>query len=139
MSQSTHTLFDGLQRRYTDDASISLSLSDGDEPVIQLRMHEHGDLPIQVIASGEQILVSTALVGAERIRDRAAFDRACMLLNPVNPLSNLGLVINPDHSETYVVFGELSANSDLDAIDEEIRTLAVNTLEAAESFRDYFN
>ncbi|MCU1136855.1 YjfI family protein [Stenotrophomonas maltophilia] len=139
MLHTTQSIFDALKDHYAGDQSISLSMTEGEAPVINLQVHSHGDLPIQLVASGQQILVSTPLVGSDRVNDRAAFDRACLLLNPVNPLSNLGLTANEDGSETYVVFGELSANSDIEAIDEEIRTLADNTIDAAESFRHHFN
>lgn len=139
MLHTTQSIFDALQDLYAGDESISLSLTDGDAAVINLQVHSHGDLPIQLVASGQQILVSTPLVGADRVIDRAAFDRACLLLNPVNPLSNLGLTANEDGSETYVVFGELSASSEIKAIDEEIRTLADNTIDAVESFSQHFN
>lgn len=139
MLQTTQSIFDALKDRYAGDKSISLSLTEGDTPVINLQVNSHGDLPVQLVASGQQILVSTPLVGADRVVDRPAFDRACLLLNPVNPLSNLGLTINEDGSETYVVFGELSASSDIEAIDEEIRTLAENTIDAVDSFSHFFN
>ena len=118
MLHTTQSIFEALKERYAGDESISLSLTDGEAPVINLRVHSHGDLPIQLVASGQQILVSTPLVSADRVTDRAAFDRVCLLLNPVNPLSNLGLTANEDGSETYVVFGELAASSDIEAIDE---------------------
>ena len=43
-----------------------------------------------------------------------------------------------DGKKEYVVFGELSAASNVDAIDEEIRTLAANTIDAAESLQQFF-
>lgn len=134
---STIAIHQLLQARYADEDGISIELIDGAEPAINLTMHEYGDMQIQVAASGQQILVSTVLAPAERVKDRNGLNAACLLLNPINPLSNLGL-LQRDGQETYIVFGELSAASNVDAIDEEIRTLAVNTIDAAESLQPYF-
>jgi len=134
---STIDIHQLLNERYASDDQISIELIDGAEPAINLTMHHYGDMQIQVAASGQQILVTTVLAPAERVTDRNGLNAACLLLNPINPLSNLGL-LQRDGKETYIVFGELSAASNVDAIDEEIRTLAVNTIDAAESLQPYF-
>ena len=134
---STIDIHQLLDARYTSDDQISIELIDGAEPAINLTMHGYGDMQIQVAASGQQILVTTVLAPAERVKDRNGLNAACLLLNPINPLSNLGLV-QRDGKETYIVFGELSAASNVDAIDEEIRTLADNAIDAAESLQSYF-
>jgi uncharacterized protein len=134
---STIEIYQLLSDRYANDDQISLELIDGAEPAINLTMHEFGDMEIQLAASGQQILVSTMLAPAERVRDAAGLNEAALLLNPLNPLSNLGIVEH-DGKREYVVFGELSAASNVDAIDEEIRTLAANTIDAAESLQHFF-
>ena len=134
---STIEIYQLLNERYSNDDQISLELIDGAEPAINLTMHEFGDMEIQLAASGQQILVSTVLAPAERVKDAAGLNEAALLLNPLNPLSNLGIVEH-DGKREYVVFGELSAASNVDAIDEEIRTLAANTIDAAESLQHFF-
>lgn len=134
---STIDIYQQLSARYAGDEQISLELFEGAEPAINLTMHEVGDMQIQLAAHGHQILVSTVLAPSGRVKDAAGLNEACLLLNPLNPLSNLGIV-ERDGKREYVVFGELSAASDIDAIDEEIRTLASNTLDAAESLRHFF-
>ena len=134
---STIEIYQLLNDRYANDDQISLELIDGAEPAINLTMHEFGDMEIQLAASGQQILVSTVLAPAGRVRDAAGLNEAALLLNPLNPLSNLGIVEH-DGKREYVVFGELSAASNVDAIDEEIRTLAANTIDAAESLQHFF-
>lgn len=134
---STIEIYQLLNDRYANDDQISLELIDGAEPAINLTMHEFGDMEIQLAASGQQILVSTVLAPAGRVRDAAGLNEAALLLNPLNPLSNLGIVEH-DGKREYVVFGELSAASNVDAIDEEIRTLAANTIDAAESLQQFF-
>lgn len=134
---STIAIYQHLNDRYADDDQVSLELIDGAEPAINLTMHEFGDMQIQLAACGQQILVSTVLAPWERVRDAAGLNEACLLLNPLNPLSNLGIVERGGKKE-YIVFGELSAASNVDAIDEEIRTLAANTIDAAESLQHFF-
>lgn len=135
---NTIQIYQQLDERYSSNAEISLELIDGSEPAINLTMHEFGDMQITLAASGQQILVSTVLAPANRVKDVNGLNAACMRLNPINPLSNLGIVEH-DGQATYVVFGELSSASNVDAIDEEVRTLATNTIEAAEALQPYFN
>ncbi|MFZ5655664.1 MAG: YjfI family protein [Pseudomonadota bacterium] len=134
---STRDLYAQLSRKYEGDERISLELVDSADPAINVTMHEYGDMQIVVAASGSQIFVSTILVDAAQVNDRAGFNDACMRINPINPLSNLGLT-QIDGRDTYIVFGELSASSCADDVDEELQALAVNTIDAAESLKSYF-
>lgn len=134
---STIEIYQELNGRYSNDDQISLELIDGAAPAINLTMHEFGDMQIQLAAAGQQILVSTVLAPADRVKDAAGLNEACLLLNPINPLSNLGIAERGGKKE-YIVFGELSAASNIDAIDEEIRFLAANTIDAAETLQHYF-
>ncbi|WP_022973276.1 YjfI family protein [Xanthomonas maliensis] len=138
MTQYTTVALHGLLAERYHDLPIHVELVDGLEPAINLTLGDHGDMQIQVAASGSQIFVSTLLVMGDHVKDRAAFNDACMRLNPLNPLSNLGLV-QMDGKDAYIVFGELAASSTLDQIDEEIHTLATNTLDAAESLKPFFS
>lgn len=133
---STRDLYQRLASRYETDDQVSVQLVDSADPAIQVTMHGFGDMQVMIAASGSQIFVSTVLVEASRVRDRAAFDDACMRINPMNPLSNLGLT-QLDGRDTYIVFGELSAASCDDDVDEELLALAANTLDAAESLKTF--
>lgn len=137
MKRDTRSLATALQARYADDESISVRLVEGADPAINVTMHDYGDMDIQIVASEDQILVSTNLVDASQVSDTAGLNEAALLLNPINPLSNIGLVAH-DGRKTYVVFGELSSLSSLDAVDEEIRILAENTIDAAQSLKSFF-
>ncbi|MEO6343160.1 MAG: YjfI family protein [Dokdonella sp.] len=116
--------------------SFVLKLERGADPTIAITLPEHGDLVIHLMASGEQLFASTPLCMGSQVDDRAAFNDACLRLNPLNPLSNLGLQ-QMDGEDIYVVFGELSTRSPLANIVEEIDVLARNTLQAAEALRPY--
>ena len=106
------------------------------ERAYQVVLPESGDLEVTLVAGEDQIYCSTPLVTAEEVRDRAAFNDACMRLNPINPLSNLGLS-TIDGQDVYVVFGELSGDSTQAQIIHEIRMLAVNAIDAIETLQPY--
>ncbi|WP_386066964.1 YjfI family protein [Tahibacter sp. UC22_41] len=134
---TTESLYEALRSdKSVDLAGVELSLIGGVDAIVNITMHDHGDLAMHMAVSGEQIFVSSPLCLATQVRDRAAFNEACLRLNPVNPLSNLGLQ-NVGGEDLYIVFGELSSRSPLPAVVEEIHALADNTIQAAEAFADH--
>ncbi|AND67741.1 hypothetical protein ATSB10_02870 [Dyella thiooxydans] len=135
--RDTRELHRQLDKRYADTNDITVELIDEAEPVINLTLHAYGDMQVQVAASSSQIAVSTVLVDAELVRDRSGFNDACMRINPINPLSNLGLT-QIGGRDTYIVFGELSTQASMDELDEELQALALNTLDAAETLKTHF-
>lgn len=134
---TTSALFEALETQVARERlPMKLSLEPGAEPTIAIRLPEHGDLDIHLAASGQQLFVSTPLCMGSQVRDRAAFNDACLRLNPINPLSNIGLQ-SLDGEDVYVVFGELSTRSPIANIVEEIGMLADNTLQAAHALQGY--
>lgn len=130
---NTLALYKELAGTELGSRGVKLELIEGAEPSIAATMAEHGDLVIQLAVSGEQIFVSAPLCSASQVKDTHRFNEACLRLNPVNPLSNIGLV-TVDGDDLYIVFGELSARAPLGNVVEEILVLADNTLDAAEAF-----
>lgn len=114
-----------------------LELIDGVDPNISIALRDFGDLPVQITVSGEQLMVSCALWETSQVKDRAVFNELALMLNPVNALSNIGLITLAPGRDLYIMFGELSASSELHHVIEEIRVLADNTIEAAEAFADH--
>lgn len=135
---TTASLAEALQgSELAQNKAISVELLEGSEPIINVIMHEYGDLPIQVSVSGEQIFASATLWSADQVKDRAAFNEAALFIGPVSPLSSIGLVRNEDGQDIYICYGQLSSRSPLAAVEEELDVLAVNTIDAAESFSDF--
>jgi len=132
---NTADLYRELTQSELKQSGVSLELVEGAEPAISATMHQHGDLVIQLAVSGDQIFVSAPLCLGTQVKDRARFNEACLRMNPINPLSNIGLQTF-DGEDVYIVFGELSARSPLGNVIEEILVLADNTLDAAEAFAD---
>jgi uncharacterized protein YjfI (DUF2170 family) len=137
---TTASLFEALKSSpLASSGQATVELLEGAEPAINLTMHEYGDLPIEVAASGEQLFCSTPLWDEDQVKDRAAFNEGLLLINPISPLSNFGLIQLEDGRKQYIVFGELSAQSELAQVVEEVEVLARNTLEAAEAFSSELN
>lgn len=135
---TTASLAEALQgSELAQNKAISVELLEGSEPIINVIMHEYGDLPIQVSVSGEQIFASATLWSADQVKGRAAFNEAALFIGPVSPLSSIGLVRNEDGQDIYICYGQLSSRSPLAAVEEELDVLAVNTIDAAESFSDF--
>lgn len=133
MTWTTDTLLAALhQSALADDTTISLM--DGAEPSIALTMHSQGDLAMQITVAGGQLLVSTPLWEVSQLKDPIRFNEQALKLNPVNPLSSIGLINIGLGHDLYIMFGQLSAGSALDQVIEEIEILAENTIEAAELF-----
>jgi uncharacterized protein YjfI (DUF2170 family) len=136
---TTQTLFDALEVYVARERlPLHLRLEAGAEPTIAISLPEHGDLDIHLATSGQQLFVSTPLCLGAQVTDRAAFNDACLRLNPLNPLSNIGLQ-SLDGEDVYTVFGELSTRSPIANIVEEITTLADNTLQAAQALQAYIH
>ncbi len=133
---TTASLHDALRASELEQEG-KIELLDGLDPSISIQLKDFGDLPVQINVSGEQIMVSAAMWEASQVKDRAVFNELALKLNPVNALSNVGLITIAPGRDLYVMFGELSASSELAHVIEEIRVLADNTIEAAEAFADH--
>ena len=128
---TTEALFEALKDSdYCKAGQITINLHHGSEPVIHIEAHDHGDLHMQMLASGGEVHVSTVLCHGDTVKDRTTFNEACLRLNTLYPLSSFGLS-TVDGEDIYTVFGQLSARAPLANVIEEIHTLGHNALQAA--------
>ena len=104
--------------------------------VLRVTLKERGDLDVLVAASGEQVLVSVALVAAGEVPERAAFERFVLATHKLIPLSTFGITRIGD-DEWYELFGSLSARSRPEVMVEEVAVLAANAVEAAEMIGEW--
>lgn len=133
----SHWTTEQLHQRLAENfGAANVAVLEDAEGALQVVLAEAGDLEITLVVSEDQIYVSTPLVTGAQVQDRAAFNDACLRLNPINPLSNLGLA-TVDGEDVYVVFGELSADSTEAQIVLEIRTLGVNAIDAIETLKPF--
>lgn len=132
------TLTDALQTSVlARPGEMTVRLMEGAEPVMQVTMHEHGDLPIYVSVGAEQIVVSALLWPTDEQPDRNAFNEFLLKAQKLVPLSNFGIT-TVGGRDYYELFGELACKTTLQTVLIELRMLAENAIEAASDLRDTF-
>jgi uncharacterized protein YjfI (DUF2170 family) len=116
---------------------IDIALVDGIDPVLELRLNDHGGLPIVVAIAGEVIIAQAFLWPESLVRDTATFNRQVMLSEKLFGLANISLDRAADGETNYVAYGALRAQSTPEDIAYEIEALAHSVLDIAETFRPY--
>lgn len=115
---------------------VLLELLEGVEPSLHLVMREHGDLPVFIAVSGEQIVVESLMWPLADVRDAAAFNAHVLRTHKVLPLSNMAIEVIGGVA-CYIMFGALDTRSSLANVLFEIETLAENVLNAAEAYAPF--
>jgi len=113
----------------------SFELIEGVDPTIHVVMHEFGDLPLFVTVAGDQVIVEAVLWPTSEVRDAAEFNETVLRTHKYFPLSTISLGQRA-HDDYYLMFGSLSASSDLSDIAHEIEVLASNVIHATEAYAD---
>jgi len=125
------------ETRLLRDGELTARVLEGSEPVLQITMHEFGDLPIFLSVGAEQIVVSALMWPVDEQKDQAAFNVFLLKAQKLVPLSNFGIttVAGRDY---YEIFGELTCKTTLQTVIIELRMLAENAIRAAEDLRENF-
>lgn len=140
MTASGNWTTETLHQAFSELALVTegkVILGEGDASSMTLTLTEHGDLPIFVAVSGDQILVDTTLVEANKVKDASSFNNLLLRSRDLFPLSSVGIETIGD-VEVYCMFGALSAASDLTVIVHEVMTLVENVIRAVDAFEDHF-
>lgn len=119
------------------DGRASIELLQGAEPSLHVTLHEYGDLPLFLAVFGEQIVVEALLWPQADVRDPAAFNEEVLRTHKLFPLSSIGLETLPDGRSCYLMFGALSAASELASVVCEIEMLADNVIKATEAYEGF--
>jgi uncharacterized protein YjfI (DUF2170 family) len=125
------------ETRLLREGELTARVLEGTDPVLQITMHEFGDLPIFLSVGGEQIVVSALLWPVDEQKDQAAFNVFLLKAQKLVPLSNFGITTIAGR-DYYDLFGEVSCKTTLQTVIIELRTLAENAIRAAEDLRDNF-
>ena len=120
------------------EGELTARVIEGAEPVLLVTMHEYGDLPIYLSVGADQIVVSALLWPVDEQEDRHAFNEFLLKAQKIVPLSNFGIT-SVGERDYYELFGELACKTTLQTVLIELRTLAVNAIEAASDLRDSFS
>ena len=110
-----------------DGVTTEIILSTDNSFVVRLEDQE--ELPILVTVTNSVVLMSTVLFNVNDLPDEEAANIMFAMLqaNPNMPLSAFGVL-----GDNFVIYGELSANSIISSVHQELFTLADNTLQALE-------
>jgi len=106
----------------------------GEIPTFSVAVDGREELPIYVSATEEEVLCICHLFGINEVKPEteSEMNKVMLGMNIPMPLSSFG--VNGDH---YVVFGSLSAKSDIDELAHELVTLSNNSLDAIEALSEY--
>ncbi len=133
---TTTSLFTALSGpAYVDDFRVERP--DGGVPVLVVRMIEHGDLSILLTVGEAQIVVATLLWPVDEQADTAAFNVFLLKAQKLVPLSNFAIT-EIGGRDYYELMGELSTESSLSTIVQELKVLAENAISAAGELREAF-
>ncbi len=99
--------------------------------IIEVVLHDCGDLAVTVGVEGMEIQASVVLDPVSSIRDNAAFEHRLLKANKLLPLSTFGIT-EVGGKEHYEIFGQISGGSQIEEIVEEMATLGKNALDAAQ-------
>jgi len=124
--------------RLLREGEMTARVLEGTEPVLQILMHEFGDLPIFLSVGADQIVVSALLWPVDEQEHQDKFNVFLLKAQKLVPLSNFGIttVAGRDY---YELFGELSCKTTLQTVIIELRMLGENAIRAASDLRDNFN
>ncbi|MCH9694547.1 MAG: YjfI family protein [Gammaproteobacteria bacterium] len=133
--QTEALLIDMCKEPLLSSNRASAEMIEGVDPTIHVVMHEYGDLPVFVTVAGDQIIVESLLWPASDVGDASEFNETVLRTHKYFPLStiSLGQRANDDY---YLMFGSLSASSDLSDIVHEIEVLASNVIHATEAYAE---
>lgn len=134
--ESAQSLRDKLAAQFAGKP-VEITLLQGIDSVVQLKLGDQGDLPISVAIAGEVIIAQAVLWPESQVRDTASFNRQVMLSEKLFGLANISLDRGPDGEIYYVAYGALRAESTPEDIAYEIESLAHSVLDIAETFRPY--
>jgi len=124
--------------RLLREGEMTARVLEGTDPVLQITMHEFGDLPIFLSVGADQIVVSALLWPVDEQEHQDKFNVFLLKAQKLVPLSNFGIttVAGRDY---YELFGELSCKTTLQTVIIELRMLGENAIKAASDLRDNFN
>ena len=114
---------------------VDVEVAEGTD-VLRVTLKDRGGLDVLVAASGEQVLAGVLLTRAADVPRREEFERFLLATHKLVPLSTFGIT-RVNGEDWYELFGSLSSRSRASVVVEEVATLAVNSVEAAEMVAEW--
>lgn len=139
-SWTTSSLYEALKEAdLFTSGQAAVELIEGVEPALHIVMYEHGDLPVFLTVSGEQIIVESVLWSVAEVTDVNRFNEAILRTHKYFPLSTISLDHVGKNGDYYHMFGALSSTSILSNVVFEIEVLASNVIQATEAYGEYLS
>lgn len=130
------TLFEALKNsQAVTNGQFDIS-PDPLEPCLRIRIADLGNTEAFIAVGGQQIVVSTLLVDADKLERHDELNTMLLFSNKVFPLSSFSLTTIDGHTY-YELIGELSVYSPIGHVVEELDTLQDNIEEAIELISTY--
>jgi uncharacterized protein YjfI (DUF2170 family) len=128
------TLLKTLSEKINNSTELDFKTELLGESVLKITSPNMEDFPILMSVSGQALICQTSVIAVSEIPSgkSAEFNSAILQANPQMPLSNVAI-----DGDSYVIFGELSADSKFESILTEIEILRLNTIEFMESVQDF--
>jgi len=125
-----------LLARYGSEEGHSFDIESipGEIPTYSIVVGGREEMPIYVSSTDEEILCICHIFDEDELKPDsvAEMHEAMLSMNLPMPLSSFGKI-----ATKYVIFGALSAKSDMDELAHELSTLSDNSIDAIEAFSDY--
>ncbi len=112
--------------------AMTVEVVEGATPGLHVLMHDFGDLPIFGSVDGEQMVFKVSLWPVSAVKDGNAFNDMALKMHKLLPLSTFGIITEDDGMDYYELFGALSSQSRIEAVLQELDTLADNTVNVTE-------
>ena len=114
--------------------SFDIESIPGEIPTYSIVVDGREELPIYISSTDEEILCICHIFDEDELKPDsvAEMHEAVLSMNLPMPLSSFGKI-----ATKYVIFGALSAKSDMDELAHELSTLSDNSIDAIEAFSDY--
>ena len=122
--ESLKSIFDKRDDWTTEIESGCLSISNDE------------NIDLFLYAGDNQLTVETPLFASGSVTDSASLNAVILRTHQYQPLSTIGIKAI-DGDDYYVAFGALSANSNAEAVVEEVETLFQNVDDFLELYESY--
>ncbi|MDQ6991495.1 MAG: DUF2170 family protein [Mariprofundaceae bacterium] len=125
-----------LLEKYDGEQGLSFDVQEipGETPTFSVVVDGREELPIYISSTNEEVLCICHLFDEDEVKSEsvAEMNQAMLTMNVPMPLSSFGII-----GSQYVVFGAMSARSDIDELAHELGTLSGNSIDAIEALSDY--
>lgn len=124
---------------FCTEGQASIEIINAAETCLHIIMHEYGDLSLFLTVSRRHMLVEAVLWPQAGVKEPGAFNRGVLRTHKFFPFSTIGLDVDANGNEYYIMFTSLSASSIPANVVFEIESLADNVIRATEAYECFLD